>query len=88
MPETFAEKEKERKTTAVLPLIRREQAELHSVMEALGNCAANINTHSEGAYSTSAKAEQAARIAANVQAVLPEGSVPLPTRFVRLLSSM
>jgi hypothetical protein len=87
MSETFAEKE--RKVQAVLPTIKREEAEFHSALDALGNCAASLRSaHSEGTYSSVAAADQVTHTAANVQSFLQEGSVPLHTRFARLLTSV
>ena len=85
MGETFAEREK--KAPALLPAIERKQA-LHSALDVLGNCASNLRIHSEGTYGNVAEAAMATRKAANVQAVLPEGSAPLYARLSRALDSL
>jgi hypothetical protein len=85
MAETFAEREK--KAPALLPAIERKQ-EPHSALEALYNSAANLRIHSEGTYGNVAQAGMATRIAANAQAVLPEGSAPLHARLSRALDSL
>lgn len=79
------EREEERKK-AVLPTIRREQHELHSALDALGRGAAHIHTPPEGTYRNVEEAGRVTRIVANVQSFLQEGSAPLYTRFLRMLS--
>ncbi len=85
MKEAFAEREK--KAPALLPAIERKQ-EPYSALEVLYNSAANLRIPSEGTYANAAEAGMATRIAANAQAVLPEGSAPLHARLARALNSL
>jgi hypothetical protein len=83
----FMEVAEERKK-AVMPAIRREQPELHSPIDMLSRVATNLRIPSEGTYSNMGEAGLMSRIAANVQSFMQEGSVPLHTRFARMLESV
>lgn len=86
MAEAFMERKEEEK--AVLPRIERRQSGPHTALDVLANASSNLRTHSEGTYRSPAEAAHAARVAANVQAHLPEGSPPVAVRLQRLLASV
>ncbi len=66
-----------------LPRIKRE---LHSPVDTFGRAAAHMRFPSESVYRSSAQADFAYRVLRNLSEVMPEGSTPLPTRFLRMLS--
>ncbi|MDD5340517.1 MAG: hypothetical protein PHV13_04695 [Candidatus ainarchaeum sp.] len=86
MGQTFAEKEVEGKKA--LPKIARSQAELHGPLEALSRGASHIYIRPDGTYKSVQEAGKATRILSNIQALLPEGSAPLITRFARMLDTL
>jgi hypothetical protein len=94
MSATFAEKKAavvspvEKAPELVSQVIKRGPAELHSPIDALGECSKNMRTPSEGTYHSVSTADSKMRIASNVQQFMQEGTTPLPERFVKMLQSV
>jgi hypothetical protein len=92
MAETFREREAEKPPQRVLPAIARETREIHSPLDTLGRVARNMRIPLEQTLSGGARAVARTdfdmRVLRNLSPLRLEGSVPLPSRFMRMLESI
>ncbi len=92
MTETFRERVAPKQAETQLPTIRREERELHGVLDSLGRAARHVRTPAESTRTGGAKAMARAdldmRVARNVSELRLDGSTPLHSRFLRLLESI
>jgi hypothetical protein len=90
MAEVF--REKPRAPERVLPIIQREERELHSALDTIGRSAAHLRIPVESTRSGNSRAiarsDLDMRIARSVSSLRLEGSTPLHARFMRLIESM
>lgn len=87
MARTLKEREVEKPPTEIpirraLPMIRRE---IHSPVATLSRSAAHMRLNAESTYGSPTQADFACMVLRNLSMIAPEGSIPLSTKFLRML---
>ena len=87
MARTLKEREAEKPPIEVpirraLPRIMRE---MHSPVATLSRSAAHMRLNTESTYGSPTQADFACMVLRNLSTIAPEGSTPLPTKFLRML---